>query len=162
MLQAGYKVTYSIRRHDSSYQNLVGITLWLGHCLLFKTILVWDIPYVDTSREERVSLPHSSVHGILQARILEWVAISFIQGYRSGKLFPSPGGLPDRGIKPTSPALAGAFFTAEPAGKPLSVFKVGFSAFEMLTSVVSCHCSMFGRVPGLYPLIASSTHSSSL
>ena len=27
------------------------------------------------------SLPSSSVHGILQARILEWVAISFSKGY---------------------------------------------------------------------------------
>ena len=39
------------------------------------------------------SLPGSSVQGIFQARILEWVAI------------PSPGALPDPGIKPTSPAL---------------------------------------------------------
>ena len=48
------------------------------------------------------SLPSSSVHGILQARILEWAAI------------PSPGDLPDPGIKPESlapPALAGGFFT---------------------------------------------------
>ena len=51
-------------------------------------------------------LPGSSVHGILQARILEWVAISF------------PGDLPDPGIEPTSPALAGRFFTTEPAGRP--------------------------------------------
>ena len=33
----------------------------------------------------------SSVHGILQARILKWVA------------FPSPGDLPDPGIEPRSP-----------------------------------------------------------
>ena len=26
------------------------------------------------------SLPHSSVHGIFQARVLEWVAISFSRG----------------------------------------------------------------------------------
>ena len=26
------------------------------------------------------SLPHSSIHGIFQARILEWVAISFCRG----------------------------------------------------------------------------------
>ena len=39
------------------------------------------------------SPPGSSVHGILQARILEWVAIS------------SPGDLPDPGVKPRSPAL---------------------------------------------------------
>ena len=43
--------------------------------------------------------PGSSVLGISQARILEWVVI------------PSPGDLPDPGIKPTSPALAGRFFT---------------------------------------------------
>ena len=35
----------------------------------------------------------SSVHGILQARILEWVPS------------PPPGDLPDPGIKPTSPTL---------------------------------------------------------
>ena len=37
--------------------------------------------------------PGSSVHGIFQARILEWVAILF------------PGHLPDTGIEPGSPAL---------------------------------------------------------
>ena len=49
------------------------------------------------------SLLGSSVHGILHARILEWVAM------------PPPGDLPDPGIEPvslTSPALAGTFFTA--------------------------------------------------
>ena len=51
------------------------------------------------------SLPGSSVHGILQARILEWVAISFSRD------------LPDPGIEPASPALAGGFFTTEPPGK---------------------------------------------
>ena len=48
------------------------------------------------------SLPDSSVHGIFQTRILEWVSI------------PPPGDLPDPGIEPTflmSPALAGGFFT---------------------------------------------------
>ena len=33
--------------------------------------------------------------------------------------FPSPGGLPNPGIKPMSPASAGGFFTTEPPGKPL-------------------------------------------
>ena len=32
--------------------------------------------------------------------------------------FPSPGDLPDPGIEPVSPALAGKFFTTEPPGKP--------------------------------------------
>ena len=39
-------------------------------------------------------LPDSSVHRILQARILEWVAIPFVKG-----IIPKPG------IKPESPAL---------------------------------------------------------
>ena len=46
-----------------------------------------------------------SVHGILQARTPEWVP------------FSSPGDLPDLGTEPTSPALAGGFFTTEPPGK---------------------------------------------
>ena len=44
------------------------------------------------------------------------------QEYWSGLLFPSPGYLPSAGIEPKSPALAGRFFTTEPAGKPLSSF----------------------------------------
>ena len=52
------------------------------------------------------SPPGSSALGILQAKILEWVAISFSRD------------LPNPGIKPESPALAGGFFTTEPPGKP--------------------------------------------
>ena len=54
------------------------------------------------------SLPDSSVHGILKARILEWVP------------WPPPGDLPNPRIKSTtltSPALAGGFFTHN--GNPL-------------------------------------------
>ena len=50
------------------------------------------------------SLPGSSVHGILQARILEWVTLP-----------SSRGNLSDLEIEPTSlmsPAMAGRFFTA--------------------------------------------------
>ena len=36
----------------------------------------------------------------------------FRQEYWSGLPFPTPGDLPDPGIKPVSPALAGRFFTA--------------------------------------------------
>ena len=44
------------------------------------------------------------------------------QEYWGGLPFPSPGDLPDPGIKPmppVSPAFAGKFFTSEPPGKPL-------------------------------------------
>ena len=37
--------------------------------------------------------------------------------------FPPPGHLPDPGIEPESPALAGGFFTAVPPGKPLELYR---------------------------------------
>ena len=52
------------------------------------------------------SPPDSTVHRILQARILEWVAIPF------------PGDLPNPGIEPRSPALQADSLTSEPSGKP--------------------------------------------
>ena len=52
------------------------------------------------------SLPGSSIHGILQARILEWATM------------PSSKGSPHPEIRPTSPALASGFFTTAPPGKP--------------------------------------------
>ena len=44
------------------------------------------------------------------------------QEYWIGLPFPSPGDLPDPGIEPTSPALAGRFFTTEPPGKALEEY----------------------------------------
>ena len=40
------------------------------------------------------------------------------QEYYGQLPFPSSGDLPDPGIEPASPALAGGFFTTEPPGKP--------------------------------------------
>ena len=39
------------------------------------------------------------------------------QKYWSGLSFPSPGDLPEPGIKPASPSLAGRFFATEPPGE---------------------------------------------
>ena len=92
------------------------------------------------------SLPGSSVHGILQARIREWVAMpSFwrssqprdrtqvahiaggfftvwdtreAQEYWSGCPIPSPGDLPDPEIKPGSPTWRVDSLPAELPGKP--------------------------------------------
>ena len=52
------------------------------------------------------SPPGSSIHGILQVRILEWVAISFSRG----SSWP--------GIKPGPPALQADSLPSEPLGKP--------------------------------------------
>ena len=52
-------------------------------------------------------LPGFSVHGISR------------QEYWDGLLFPSPGDLPDPGIKPRSPALQADTLPSEPPGKPV-------------------------------------------
>ena len=63
------------------------------------------------------SPPGPSVHGILQARILEWVAM------------PSSRALPDPGIEPASltfPASAGGFFTTSTTWKAPILYIVVF------------------------------------
>ena len=76
------------------------------------------------------SLPGSSVHGILQARILEWVAFPFSRGssWPRDQTWVS--------------YTAGRFFTSEPPGKPLLFawsqvvsFSAGFSTCESLPYV---------------------------
>ena len=47
------------------------------------------------------------------------------QEYWSRLPFPSPGDLPNPGIEPASPALAGRFFTTEPPGKPYHLHFTG-------------------------------------
>ena len=86
-----------------------------------------------------------TVHGILQARILKWVAFSFSRGSSQpkdwtrspalqadslpaepqgkpkntgvGKSIPSPAYLPDPGIEPGSPALQADSLPTEAQGK---------------------------------------------
>ena len=83
---------------------------WQSHL----TELLWLIPSLQAGLCSTVqlfatpvdcSLPGSSVHGILQARILEWVAISFSRD------------LPNPGIEPRSPALWADALLSEPPGK---------------------------------------------
>ena len=52
--------------------------------------------------------PGSSVHGILQARMLEWLAIPFFRD------------LPNPGIKPGSPTLQADSLPSESPGDPLA------------------------------------------
>ena len=91
-------VSYLSSHWYSSVQHVICISILL---LLFspKSCLPFCYPMA-------CNLPGSSAHGISQARVLECLP------------FPSPGDLPDPGIEPESPALAGRFFTTEPSGKP--------------------------------------------
>ena len=54
------------------------------------------------------SLPGSSVHGILQARTLEWLAISFSRDILDPGIEPE---------SPVSPALQAGSLLSEPLGK---------------------------------------------
>ena len=61
-----------------------------------------------------------TVHGILQARILEWVA------------FPFPRDLPNPGIKPRSPTWQMDSLSAEPQGKPKNTGVGNLSLLEWI------------------------------
>ena len=74
-----------------------------------------------------------AVHGILPARILEWVD------------FPSPGDLPNSGIKARSPTLQADSLPAEPQGKPkdtgvgsLSLLQWIFPTQELNRGLLHC------------------------
>ena len=73
------------------------------------------------------SLPGSSVHGILQARIVEWVAISSSRGSsRSG----------DQTHVSCISFIAGRAFTTEPPGKPQITLQQFLTAKELARGVV--------------------------
>ena len=96
---------------------LVLETLQLPRCIcLYKNYTPSVCTYVHVSVTQSCptlcdpmdySPPGSSVHGILQARILEWVAMS------------PPGDLPDPGIEPLSPALQVDSLSPSHLGVPL-------------------------------------------
>ena len=72
------------------------------------------------------SLPGSSVHRISQARILD------------GLPFPSLGDIPEPGIEPASPALAGGFFTTDLPGKLIYIYL--YMCVCMCVCVCVCVC----------------------
>ena len=90
--------------------------LWFLSCFLLKVLVTQSCPTLCDPMD--YSLPGSSDHGILQARILECICHSF----------PSLGNLPDPGIEPRSPAVQADSLPYELPGKPfpfscLSSFK---------------------------------------
>ena len=76
------------------------------------------------------SLPDSSVHGISQARILEWVTISSSRG----SSWPR-----DRTPVSCVSCIAGRFFTAEPPGK-ITCGQTG-PQFQLLGFLAPEHCN---------------------
>ena len=123
-----------------SLQLGVGVCVCVCVCVYFARSVVSD----SLQPHRLYNPPVSSVHRILQVRILErkkgkllslvwlfatpWTVAHHApqskgfsrQEYWSGLAFPSPGDLPDPGIKPVSlasPAMSGGFFSTVPPAK---------------------------------------------
>ena len=75
-------------------------------CVCARARAMWLQSYPTLCDPVDCSSPSFSIHGIFQARILEWVAIL------------SPGDLPNPGVEPGSPTLQADSLPSEPPGKP--------------------------------------------
>ena len=78
-------------------------------CLKWRSEVAWSCPTLCNPLD--CSLPGFSVHGILQARILEWVTISFSRGFSQPR------------DEPSSPALEADTLTSEQPGKPKKMLR---------------------------------------
>ena len=85
------------------------------------------------------SLPGSSVYGIFQKRVLEWV------------LFPSPGNLPNPGIEPESPTLQADALPSDPPGKR-TINRRKKKKKSMLLTKILCHLLSLPRGLHLDPM----------
>ena len=81
---------------------LFDVCVWFMHACMLQSHLTLCNP-VDCSP------PGSSVHGILQSRILDWVAMPSSKGSSQPR---------DRNCISWNSCIAGGFFTTEPLGKP--------------------------------------------
>ena len=84
------------------------------------------------------------------------------RGYYSGLPCPSPGDLPEPGIKSTSPAMASGFFTTEPPGKPieLNIFQLSRYVQELQTDTKMDKqlCRLCPRIPLLNFTVHGTQH----
>ena len=88
------------------------------------TLFRQDLAFVSTNFFlvfQRHVCAHACAGSIVSVSVTPWtvahqapLSMGFSrQVYRSGLPFPSPGDLPDPGIEPVSPVLAGGFFTCQ-------------------------------------------------
>ena len=91
---------------------LKGHRPWTNHWLLLlsRSLRPWFFFVVVVVFETLLTVAHQAPLSLGFSRQEHW----------SGLPFRPPGNLPDPGIKLTSPALAGRFFTTEPPGKSLN------------------------------------------
>ena len=100
----------------------------IGTQLIYNAVLVSGVQQGNSVMDVKVKVAHScsalcdpmdyTVHGILQARILEWVA------------FPFSRGSPNPGIKLKSPSLQVDSLPPEPQGKPNKTLVMMYKPFS--------------------------------
>ena len=74
------------------------------------------------------------------------------QEYRTGLPFPSPGDLPNPGIKPRSPTLRADFLPSEPPGKLIKKDRIHIHILMSAKSLRSCPIPSGGLpTPGAHP-----------
>ena len=97
----GFRISTGHRLLDKGAPQCPSATLpSMGH---FPPCVLSHLSCVRLCNTMDCRQPGSSVHGILQARVLEWVALPSSRGSSQPR---------DRAQIPMSPALAGRFFTA--------------------------------------------------
>ena len=112
-----------------SYRTLLFNLVTSGLLIVFVQLLCHVWLFYDSMD---YSPPGSSVRGISQARILEWVALSFSRD------------LPGPGIKPSSPALARGFFyhwaTREAPSMFIIISQIPLSVCSVKSNIPCAHC----------------------
>ena len=119
--------------------------MWNQHNINYPAELLWELQWTY-----RKSLKQSLIHSTwsLKVRFLllssVWLFVTPWtvacqsppykefpwQEYWSGLPFPSPGDLPNPGIKPGSPTLVGRFLTTEPLGNAKNLIKYSLSHYN--------------------------------
>ena len=100
------KIMYVDGKSSSSPKRLIVLRVESCASKCYVCLITQSCLTLQPHRLYVCSLPGPSVYRILQARILEWVAIPFC------------GDLPYPGIKPGSPTLQADFLLSEPPEKP--------------------------------------------
>ena len=131
---------------DIQYSNS-DLSVFVSICISFCFCLVAkSCPTVCDPMD--CSLPCSLVHGISQARVLDQVAICFFRGY-----------LPDPGIGPTYPVLAGRFFATETLGKSIYLSICFFFRFFLKRTIsiplLTSHLQAIGEKEIMFLLCVS-------
>ena len=118
------------RPWDSPGKNTGVGCHFLLQCMKVKSEVTQSCPTLSALMD--CSLPGSSIHRILKARVLEWVAISFSRGSS------------DPGIKPRAPSLRADALPSETPGKLhyyLTDFSLFLPSFVLLRSLITETCS---------------------